>query len=639
MDPARVLCFSIVECEARFMKDSQSKGLQFLAELKRRRVFRVMAVYGGVAFLVLQVADLTFEPLGLPGWTMTFVVLLAVLGFPVAIVLSWAFEMTPAGVRKTENASSEEIEAIIAQPASKRWLSGLLALAGIGALVLTAWWVGRETASGAGAEAEADAPPAAMRIALSESEDDTRPSIAVLPFLDMSPEGDQEYFSDGITEEILNTLAKIRELKVAARTSAFAFRGRDLDMRAIGDSLGVAYLIEGSVRKADNRLRITAQLIDAADGTHLWSESYDRTMDDVFAIQEEIATSIADELRVPLGLDDPAELVTPTADMQAYDLYLTARARMRERGESLREAIRLFEAAIARDSTWAPAWAGLAGALEVTGWSSNRAAWEDVPTDPAEWRSISDEYWGRSEQAARRALELDPENASAHVALGSILRNRQQWDASETAYLRALATDPDNAEVYQQYAHLLGYLGRETESVRAARRAVGLDPASVRSATLAMALLYAGQDEEALEVIEEGARFVSAGQSDGALAQVEFQVLVDSRRFEELRPLLIGAGGPPEFADLLIGVLEARSPDGLPPEARDQMLSDPMLVLLLAGPDRAAAALLETARTDPLSALQVVWMPMFDPIRDRPAYLEALRVLNLEGRTPLRAGP
>ena len=224
-------------------------------------------------------------------------------------------------------------------------------------------------------------------------------------------------------------------------------------MRVIGDSLDVAYLIEGSVRKAGNQLRITAQLIDVADGSHLWSETYDRTLDDVFRIQTEIALAIAEALRVPLGLDDARDLVTPTADLQAYDLYLAARGRMRERGLSLPEAIRLFEAAIDRDSTWAPAWAGLAQAREVIGWYPE--AWENIPTSVEERSAGFEAFQEPAEDAARRALSLDPDNASAHVALGSVLRNQMEWTRSEAEYLRALELDPESAEAHLQYSQLL----------------------------------------------------------------------------------------------------------------------------------------------------------------------------------------
>jgi len=356
---------------------------QFLAELKRRKVFKVVGVYGAVAFGLLQVADPLATALGLPDAFLTYVVAILFLGFPLAIVFAWALEVTPKGVQKTGAAAPGEIEAIVAQPISKRWPAGLMALAGVAALVAGGWWVGRQTATDAADTAAAAESASDIRLAFTDPGDDLRPSLAVLPFADMSPEGDQEYFSDGITEEILNTLARIRELKVAARTSAFAFKGQDLDMRVIGDSLGVAYLIEGSVRKAGNQLRITAQLISAADGTHLWSDQYDRPMDDVFAIQTEIALAIAEELRIPLGLDDPSGLVTPTADLEAYDLYLAGLAQMRTRGAAVAEAARLFESAIARDSTWAPAWAKLAEAREILTFYPE--GWDNPPTGDEEW--------------------------------------------------------------------------------------------------------------------------------------------------------------------------------------------------------------------------------------------------------------
>jgi len=466
----------------------------------------------------------------------------------------------------------------------------------------------------------------------------------VLPFVNMSADPDQEYFSDGITEELINALARIRELKVTARTSTFAFKGRQIDMRDLGDSLGVGYLVEGSVRKAGDRVRITAQLIDAGDGSHLWSDEYDRQLDDVFAIQTEIAQAIAAELRVSLGLDEAGKLVSPTTDLEAHDLYLAGRARVKERGESLVDAIQLFEQAIARDSTWAPAWAGLAEALELIGWYP--ASWEEAPTDQDDMHAIRDEFWNRAERAASRALELDPENASAHVALGSVLRDRRQWQASEAAYLEALTNDPDNAEAYQQYANLLTNVGRETEAVRAARRAVTLDPvpSGVRAGVLAGALLYAGQDDEALEVIEERIR---SGRVTELTDVVKFIILVDSRRFAELRPFLVqnplfaDADERSALVDQFIAALHAGSLDGLPAEFQNQFLDSggPYFMMLLGQHARAAERLLEQAHSVPVWALTIIWMPIFDPIRERPAYLEALRVLNLEGVTPDRPVP
>jgi TolB-like protein len=474
------------------MTDSTATYQRLFAELKRRNVFRVMAVYGIVGFVVLQVVDLLIPALLLPEWTYRLVAVLLLVGFPVAVVLAWAFEQTPAGLKRTAPADPSEIQAIVAAPAGRRWSSGLLALLGMG-LLLGAWWMGRQGATGSGGVAEAEASPT-VRLAMAAEARDSLPTIAVLPFLDLSPEGDQRYFSDGMTEEILNTLAKVRELKVAARTSAFAFRGRDLDMRTIGDSLGVRYLIEGSVRKDGNELRITAQLIDGSDGTHLWSESYNRQMNDVFAIQTEIAEAVAQELRVPLGLDSGDQLVSPTADLEAYDLYLAGRARMRERGEGVQEAVKMFGAAIARDSAWAPAWAGLAESQALLPYYT--------PSDSASFANSLE----AAEHAAERALALDPNNASALVALGNVHRDRWDWAAAEDYYVRALTLDPENVEALQQYSEYFSYIGRLDEAYRLARRALALDRSPIRLNNGGLMARLNGRYEEARELLDEGIR-------------------------------------------------------------------------------------------------------------------------------------
>jgi TolB-like protein len=485
---------------------SEPKGYQrFLAELKRRRVFRVMAVYGAVAFVILQVADIALPGLGLPEWTITLILALTVLGFPIAIILAWAFEMTPDGVKKTEDAGPGEITEIISAPAAKRWPAGLLALVGVCALVAGAWWVGRSTApevdaseaaAGAG-DVQRATDAEVLQLAYADLSEDVRPSVAVLPFADMSPDGDQEYFADGMTEEILNVLAKIRQLRVAGRTSSFAYKGKDKDLREIGRELGVQYVVEGSVRKQDDRLRITAQLVDAGDNFHVWSDSYDRTLDDVFAVQEEIAGAIAEELQVSLGLEQGGALTAPIADLQAYDMYLTARARMRERGEGVHEAVRLFEVVVERDSTWAPGWAGLALAYSLTPFYEAGAVTENIGPDP--W-SVA---LGAAEAAARRALALEPRVAGAEVALGNVFRDSWEWEQGEAHYLRALELDPDDAEAHQQYAEMLAAVGREDEALRSARRAVALDPtAAIRVNVLGYILLLNDRAEESIAQLE-----------------------------------------------------------------------------------------------------------------------------------------
>ncbi len=613
------------------MTDSSPGYQQFFAELKRRKVFRVMAVYGIVGFVLLQIVDLAVPALLLPEWTYRLVALILLLGFPVAIILAWAFEMTPEGVQKTQAAAPGELGAIIAAPASQRWPAGLLALVGMAALVLGAWWVGTQTPS----EPDATAGPASadVRLAFTDLADDPRPSLAVLPFADMSPEGDQEYFSDGITEEILNTLARIKELKVAARTSAFAFKGRLIDMRVVGDSLGVAYLIEGSVRKAGNQLRITAQLIDAADGTHLWSDQYDRRMGDVFAIQTEIAQAIAEQLRVPLGLDDPKELVTPTADFEAYDLYLAGLAQMRTRGAAVAEAVRLFEAAITRDSSWAPAWARLAEARETLIWY--REGWDDPPADYEAYLEMAltvvPALLEEAEQAARQALVLDPNNASAHVALGSVMRDWRRWQESEEEHLRALALDPDNAEAHQEYAEYLESTGREAEALKSYGRAVALDPAPIRRGLYGFSLFMNDRPEEAVPILRQA---LSDSGDLPIISDLLVAVLLAIGEYESAAQFLIEAGYDAAKVHDLKQALEAGDAGLLSDETRARL--SPTEWMLLGQPDRAAEALtLEMPLFDVGDWHR--FDPRLDPIQDTPEMRDYLRRSNLEGVQVQRA--
>jgi TolB-like protein len=513
-------------------------------------------------------------------------------------------------------------------PASKRWPAGLLALAGFGALVGGVWLAGQRTGAEAALSGSPDGAGSEVRLAMTDLSEDPRPSIAVLPFADMSPEGDQEYFSDGMTEEILNVLAKVSELRVTARTSAFAFKGRDQDLRAVGDSLGVQYIVEGSVRKAGDQLRITAQLIDAADGSHMWSESYNEalTAENVFDIQTRIAGSISDALRVPLGIENASDLVTPTADLEAYDLYLAGRGHIRGRGAGLNEAIRLFEAAIARDSTWAPAWAGLAEATELLTWYPY--AWEGgIPEEYADELAIERELQQAAEVAARRALELDPSAASAHVALGSVHRYRTEWDESEAAYLRALEIDPDNPEAFQQYSEMLGFVGRIEESVRTSERALALDRSPIKLLIYANALAYDGQVDEAIEQMELALEL----DREGSVPQIRsawFYIHLNTGRFGEMYEHAPNDWG---FRDEILRGLETGDLSAVP---NDEISAE--MWMLVGEPDRAAAGLLEVFTENPNSNAAYIWEAIYDPIRSHPDYLETLKIGNLEGRAPQR---
>jgi serine/threonine-protein kinase len=299
-------------------------------------------------------------------------------------------------------------------------------------------------------------------------------SIAVLPFINMSGDPENEYFSDGITEEIINSLTKLPDLRVAARTSSFAFKGENVDVKEAGRRLGVAAVLEGSVRQSADRLRVTAQLINVSDGYHLWSERWDREMDDVFAVQDEIAAAIADRLETSLAATAETPAKRPTSDLFAYQLYLKGRHLWNHRDQaSLEKAVEHFRQAIERDPDFALAYSGLADTYLLLG------SYEIIERDEA---------YAKAKAAALRACELDDSLAEAHTSMGQVLRRERDWEGEEREYKRAIELNPSYATAHQWYSTLLAALGRMDEAVREVRRAEELDPLShailVTSATV-----------------------------------------------------------------------------------------------------------------------------------------------------------
>jgi TolB-like protein/Tfp pilus assembly protein PilF len=308
----------------------------------------------------------------------------------------------------------------------------------------------------------------------------TEKSIAVLPFVDMSPDGDQAYFADGISEEILNVLVKTHSLKVAGRTSSFQFRGRNEDLRVIGEQLGVAHILEGSIRKANNRVRITAQLVTANDGFHLWSETYDRELTDIFAIQDEIARSITDALAIELDLGESGqELVSAsTTNMDAYDHYLEAKGLIAQRLDFPR-AIRLLDEATQLDPRFAEGWAANAQAHTLA------IYYIDMDRKDAS---------GLAESMALKALEINPVLSAAHSVLADVYRDRFEWQKATESYLRALELNPDDIEANEQYAQMLWRASYFAEAFEYSTRATELDPLSWLNLTVHATLRYASGD-------------------------------------------------------------------------------------------------------------------------------------------------
>ena len=433
--------------------------MSVFAELKRRNVFRVAALYVIAAWLIMQVAGLLFGVLEMPPWTSKLVLSLLALGFPLVLLFSWIYEITPEGLKKQHEV--DRAASITHETGAKINVAiGVLAVLAILLIVADRLMPDRGLV-GASDSSEARTDQVASDATSSVPAASDR-SIAVLPFVDMSAGKDQEYFTDGISEELLNLLAKVPELKVIGRTSSFQFKGKNEDLRVIGQKLNVAHLLEGSVRKSGNKIRLTAQLIRADDGSHLWSETYDRTLDDIFAVQDEIASEVVRALKVTL-LGDALPTPSRTEDNEAHTLYLQGRYFADRRGPGdHKKAIAYFEQALERDPNFAMAW------VELSAARTNNANTMGVDME-AELRKARDE--------ARRAVEVDPQLADGYASM-AFDSMTLDWDWQEASRLlaRARELDPNNLRTLRMTAHLAGSLGRLDEAVRLHQQVIAREP-------------------------------------------------------------------------------------------------------------------------------------------------------------------
>jgi TolB-like protein/Flp pilus assembly protein TadD len=443
--------------------------MSLFAELKRRNVFRVGIAYLVGAWLLLQIADVVLNNIAAPDWVFKAIMLLVGIGLPIALFFAWAFELTPDGVkRESEVDRTQSIRKKTGQNLDRSIIVILV--------IALAYFVWESRFEG-----ETDTPTVTESVVqisenpVIEQAAAEEQSVAVLPFVNMSSDPEQEYFSDGITEEIINALVKIPGLSVPARTSVFGFKGHQGDVRKIGEQLGVVHVLEGSIRSQGNQVRITAQLIKVDDGFHLWSETYDRQLENIFVVQEEIATAIATVLTGELGLTI-ATVPNQTRNMEAYDIYLHGRALLRQREE---QAIEVLEKATASDPGFAPAWAALAIAYQVA-WDNEKAI-----------------------QAAEMALQLDPDSVDALDAMASAFRAQLRWAEAEAFYDRALAIDPQSTELLEDYAEFLAYVGRTEEALKITTRGYALDPNLLPLAMAhAEALLSNGKLDEAVKLVD-----------------------------------------------------------------------------------------------------------------------------------------
>jgi TolB-like protein len=438
--------------------------MSIVRELKRRNVIKVAIAYGVVAWLLIEVSATTFPMLRLPEWTATFVTVLLMMGFPVALILAWAFEITPEGIKREKDVDrSQSITHITGRNIDYIIIAALILALGFFTFDKFVLDPSRDAEL-----VQSTTKAVTEQAAENVNKEAADKSIAVLPFVNLSSDPEQEYFSDGISEEILNVLAHIPELQVTSRSSAFSFKGKGLDIPTVAKQLGVANILEGSVRKSGKRIRITAQLIDARTDKHLWSETYDRELDDIFAVQDEISAAIVTALKENLGLKvEEAPRVTTAANTEAHDAYLRGRHLVVQRTEaSVEGAVREFKEAVAIDPEYALAHAELAIAylLQRRGQKGSLTESEAI---------------AKAAPHADRAMTLDPTLAEAHAATGFVLRIQGNPEEALIHYRQAVQINPNYSLVYTWMGTLLNNnLGRYKEVIELNATAVRLDPLS-----------------------------------------------------------------------------------------------------------------------------------------------------------------
>ncbi len=462
--------------------------MSLFEELKRRNVIRMAVLYGIASWLILQIADVLFDQLEVPGWAFRFVLILLAIGFPFALIFSWVFELTPEGIKREREIDREQ--SITHETGRKINVTIIvllvLAIAGLIADRLIpeqapATAVVAGEVSGAATTSGPSTTPAAESNEL---------SIAVLPFVNMSGDPENEYFSDGLSEELLNTLVQIPELKVTGRTSSFAFKGQNVDLREVGERLNVANVLEGSVRKANNRVRITAQLVKTRDGYHLWSETFDRDLDDIFAIQADIAEKVAQALSLTL-LSKDKQSVGGTHNAEAYEAYLRGQHIYQgspDDPETLATARQFFEQAIALDPTYVAPWYGMYNYWD----RMNRNGLEAFDVSAAKMRAQADKL----EQLAPTSVEaLLAKARSAQLAL--------DWPTTLALYKDARDRFPGSVETNTLYGTAVGLVGHLQEGLAIIEAGAKLDPLSREALTRYGILAYQfGNCSELQRVVE-----------------------------------------------------------------------------------------------------------------------------------------
>src|SRR5881409_2650495 len=574
----------------------------FFSELKRRNVYKVAVAYAIVGWLLVKVATQVFPFFEIPNWAVRLVVLAIVIGFPIALVIAWAFELTPEGLKRTEDV---DLATSSRQPRKRAWIFVVVIA---GALSLGLFFLGRYSAiSGAPRQSEA-----ATAIA--------QKSIAVLPFVNMSADKNDEYWSDGMTEELINVLAKVPGLRVPGRTSCFAFKGKNEGdiFRKVGDQLHVGTVLEGSVRKAGEKLRVTAQLINVSDGYHLWSKDYDGDVKDILNFQSNVAEQVVQALQVQLGAEAARALSKkPTENPEAHRLYLLGRYEFGKYSQAgWTSSIRYYEQALKLDPNYALAYCGLADTYAYMGGVV-------MP---------SKEAVVKEKEFAQKALELDPELAEAHLSLGVALGGAFDWRNAQIEFDRAIELNPNLAWAYEIYAWFLGGLGRLDEAIAKDKKAIELDPLnSFFQSALAYFLYHARRYDDAIVQIKKtleldptstlarhllGCCLLWKGDTAGAIAEFQrSKIVVTGAWYQGLLGYAYAISGDRPKAEQMLRELEQM--------AKRQYVNSSAFAAIYVGLGEKKKALdwLDVAYENQESACWLLKVdPIYDSVRGEPRF-------------------
>ena len=596
--------------------------MNFIAELKRRNVIRMAGLYLVAAWLITQVGATLLPVFDAPAWVMKALVASLAIGFPLALVFSWVFELTPDGLKRDADVTATESIAPQTAQRLNRAITVVLLLA-LGYFAFDKFVLAPRRDAVLAAQFE----QGQAKSSATAAPDVDAQSIAVLPFTNMSGDANNDYFSDGITEEILHALAQVPDLKVAGRTSSFAFKGKAQDLRKVGEALGVAVVLEGSVQKAGDDVRITAQLVDVRSGFHLWSAKYDRKLTNIFAVEDEISRAIADKLQAQLA---DGGLTRKPVDPRAHDFYLRGLSLIATRGPGLRDAVAAFRSAVEIAPEYAQAWGAMAQA---------EALYPDYGLGSMQ------EAYPRAMTSAQHALALNPDTSSALVAQGMLYTNQWQWAKADAAFARALALAPGDAEAACQHAQFLAAIGNFEQALAEAERAQRLDPLAPINATwVAWTLLFLHRTDEAWAQFQRTAEAfpdLEIVQTNAANFALITQRWPDAERYAARTGLLLGMDTQKTAnrIDLIHRVsdptLHASTVERLKTTPWGTRLRDanPRMyarVLCLLNDCKAALPVLEQIAAQGADAApQNIWMPVFDPIREDPRFKAVLAKMGL----------